>query len=115
MDGRVQLQVNDFLKNKFNVEYVDTITEPGPNLILSDQKNTAVIDSIMHRLDISVRLHNSVGLAVVGHFGCAGNPAEKNDQLNHIENSISFLKEKYPEIPIVGLWVDDEWKVNEVF
>ncbi len=32
MDGRTQLPVIEFLKNKLSVEYVDTVTEPGPHL-----------------------------------------------------------------------------------
>lgn len=37
MDGRVQLPVIKYLQDRFKVQYVDTITEPGPNLILAEQ------------------------------------------------------------------------------
>ena len=30
-DGRVQLPVISYLQKRFNVQYVDSITEPGPN------------------------------------------------------------------------------------
>ena len=39
MDGRVQLPVIKYLQKRFNVEYVDSITEAGPNLVLSEHKN----------------------------------------------------------------------------
>jgi len=31
MDGRVQLPVINYLKERFSANYVDMITEPGPN------------------------------------------------------------------------------------
>lgn len=34
IDGRVQMPVNQYMQQRFKVKYVDTITEPGPNLIL---------------------------------------------------------------------------------
>ena len=33
MDGRVQLPVIRFLQERFKVDYVDVISEPGPNLL----------------------------------------------------------------------------------
>ena len=44
MDGRTQLPVIEFLKDKFGVEFVDTITEPGPVRILADQPDSAQAD-----------------------------------------------------------------------
>ena len=53
MDGRVQLPVIRYLQNRFNVDYVDSITEAGPNLILSEAKNTSSTQAIFERLKIS--------------------------------------------------------------
>ena len=114
MDGRVQLPVIRYLKKRFNVEYVDSITEAGPNLILSEQKNKASIQSIVERLKISIENHNSVGIAIVGHYDCAGNPASQNDQIMHIQKAIQFLRQQYENIEIIGLWVDENWEVQEV-
>ena len=114
MDGRVQLPVIMYLQKRFNVEYVDSITEPGPNLILSEQKNSVSIQSILERLKISIERHNSVGVALVGHHDCAGNPAPQDDQLSQIQKAINFLRQKYKKIVIIGLWVDESWKVHEV-
>lgn len=114
MDGRVQLPVIRYLQERFGVEYVDTVTEPGPNLILSDQADAAAIQSILRRLQISVEHHHSVGIAVVGHHGCAGNPAPKPDQLAHTRNGVQFLKKHYQGMAIIGLWVDESWEVTEL-
>ena len=114
MDGRIQIPVIRYLQQRFNADYVDSITEPGPNLILSDQIEMATVQSIFKRLDISVERHNSVGIAVVGHYDCAGNPAPQDEQETHIQNAILFLQKKYREIEILGLWVDKDFKVHEI-
>lgn len=114
MDGRVQFPVIRYLQERFNVEYVDSITEAGPNLILSEAKNTASIESILQRLRISIENHGSVGVAVAGHYGCAGNPAPQDDQIMHIRKAIQFLHQHYESEEIIGLWVDKNWEVHEV-
>lgn len=114
MDGRVQIPVIQYLQKRFNAEYVDSITEPGPNLILSEQADSPIIKSILARLKISIENHGSAGLAIVGHHGCAGNPAPKDEQIQHIKNSISFFGELSDEIEVIGLWVNENWLVSEI-
>ena len=90
IDGRVQLPVIRYLKKRFDADYVDSITEAGPNLILSDCNNTSSIQMILGKLRISVENHNSVGIAIVGHYDCAGNPASQDDQIIHIKKPLKF-------------------------
>ena len=114
MDGRVQLPVIKYLQRRFNTEYVDSITEPGPNLILAYQSNINIVESVFNRLKISVEKHSSVGIAVTGHYGCAGNPAAKQEQSEHTLDAIECIKLKYPDIEIIGLWVNENWEVSEI-
>jgi hypothetical protein len=114
MDGRVQLPVIRYMLERFNVEYVDSITEAGPNRVLSEQTNRAAVHSILERVRISVENHHSVGIAVVGHHDCAGNPAPQDKQVVHIQNAIRFLRQQYEDMEIIGLWVDENWDVHEV-
>lgn len=114
IDGRTQLPVIRYLQQRFDVEHVDSVTEPGPNLILCEQKNSPTIQSILERVRISIEHHASVGVAVAGHHGCAGNPAPCEEQLIHIQKSIEFLSRELEGMEIVGLWVDEEWQVHEV-
>ncbi|MDQ7033188.1 MAG: hypothetical protein Q9M37_10825 [Desulfonauticus sp.] len=113
MDGRVQLPVINYLLKRFNVDYVDSITEPGPILILAEQKNKTLIDSILARVNVSIEKHSSVGIAVVGHYDCAGNPVSKDVQLQQLQKAVQFLREKY-DVPIISLWVDENWQVEEI-
>jgi len=114
MDGRTQLPVITYLQKRFNAKYVDSITEPGPNLILSKQSDSYLVESILTRLKISVEKHNSVGVAVVGHYDCAKNPTSEEVQYQHTQDSVNFIRKKYNQLEIIGLWVDENWKVNEV-
>jgi len=114
MDGRVQLPVIGFLKKRFSVNYVDIVSEPGPNRILAEQSDSKAVESILHRVDISVQKHKSKGIAIVGHYDCAGNPSDKNKQISHLQAAILFLKNHYSEVEIIGLWVDENWKVSEI-
>ncbi len=114
MDGRAQIPVIRYLQKRFNAEYVDSITEAGPNLILAEQKSTTLVQSILERLKISVEKHNSVGVAIVGHHDCAGNPSPQDDQIMHIKKATGFLRQLYKNIEIIALWVDNNWEVHEV-
>ncbi len=114
VDGRVQLPVIRYLQKRFDVEYVDTITEAAPNLILSSQENRGALKSIKERLKISIDRHNSVGIAVVGHHDCAGNPASENEQIKHLRKAIQTLRKQRDTIEVIGLWVSDKWEVHEI-
>ena len=114
MDGRIQLPVIEYLQERFKVDYVDSITEPGPNLILARQNDIGIVESIFNRVKISVENHGSVGIAVVGHFNCAGNPAPKEQQAEHTLDAIRCVKCRYGDLEVIGLWVDENWKVSEL-
>ena len=114
MDGRVQLPVNEYLQKRFNAGYVDAITEPGPNLLLAENADEALVRSILNRLEISVENHKSVGIAVIGHHDCAGNPTSKEDQIGHIRKAIKFIREHYDNLEVIGLWADENFVVSEI-
>ena len=111
MDGRTQLPVNDWMKKEYGVDYVDTITEPGPNKILAENND---VESIKRRVLISVNRHGSENIAIVGHHDCAGNPVEKEKQLSHIKNAIKTVESWGLDAKVMGLWVDESWLVNRV-
>ncbi len=112
MDGRTQLPVILYLQKYFNAKYVDMITEAGPNLILAERNNMSGVRSIIKRIDISVHIHQSKGIAIVGHYDCARNPAKESKQREHTIEAIKFIKQNYDKIEIIGLWVDADWNVN---
>lgn len=112
MDGRIQLPIINFLKSKYEASYVDAITEPGPCKLLAENKDNFKINSILERINISVDKHNSNLIAISGHYDCAGNPCSADTQKTQVNTSINFLQTKYPEISIIGLWINSEWEVE---
>ena len=114
MDGRVQQPVTKYMQKRFDADVVDAITEPGPIKILAAGTDLSKIQSIIERLKISIEVHDSIGIAVVGHYDCAGNPVTEKEQLIQIEKAVNFLNQKYNDIEIIGLWVDENWTVNEL-
>ncbi len=114
MDGRTQLPVIKYLQKRFGVEYVDTISDPGPNKILADGSDEGALASIRKRLDISVGKHKSVGIAVVGHHDCAGNPTPEADQAGHTAAAVARVKDMFGDVPVIGLWVNENWEVSEL-
>jgi len=114
MDGRIQEPVRTYLIKHYGVKYVDAITEPGPCKILSENQNRTLIDSILARIKISVNHHKSKLIAVSGHYDCAGNPVGEDVQKEQIKKSVEYLKNLYPELEIIGLWIDNEWRIHPV-
>ena len=112
MDGRVQLPAIEWLKNKYNAEYIDMITEPGPIKTLDEDKNSCLVESIKNRIDVSVNKHLSRVIAIIGHYDCAGNPVEKEIQIKQIENSIKKVSSWNFNADIIGLWIDENWEVS---
>jgi hypothetical protein len=113
MDGRVQDAVKDYMKKNYGVDYVDMVTEPGPNKILADNSDKAIIENIKKRVEISVEHHGSKVVAIVGHFGCAGNPTEKEVQITHLKKAEETAKSFGFPVEIILLWVDGDWQTVE--
>lgn len=114
MDGRVQLPVITYLQDRFKVEHVDSVTEAGPNLILAKRTHEDEVQSILRRISISVERHSSVAIALAGHHECAGNPVTQQEQKQHLVAGIEFLRHQYRNIPVIGLWVDEKWRIHEI-
>ena len=114
MDGRVQIPVIEWLKRKYSASYVDMITEPGPNKILAESKDDPVIETIKRRVEISVNKHASKIIAIVGHYDCAGNPVDRDTQIKQIRSAIKIVGSWNFNVQIIGLWVDENWKVHKI-
>ncbi|HHI02777.1 MAG TPA: hypothetical protein ENL22_04595 [candidate division Zixibacteria bacterium] len=114
MDGRVQLPVIEYLKNKLGVDYVDMITEPGPIKYLAENNDKTTVESIRKRVEISAVKHGSKVVAIVGHDDCAGNPVERDIQLEQIKKSIELAKSWGFAVQLLSLYVNERWEVEEI-
>lgn len=109
MDGRVQRPALDYLTDRFGVDYVDSITESGVNGALARREDPALVESILRKVSISIDKHHTIGIAVAGHYDCAGNPGDKDHQNRDTVEAVRFLRERFPDTPIIGLWIDENW------
>ncbi|MBC8487842.1 MAG: hypothetical protein H8D45_17580 [Bacteroidetes bacterium] len=112
MDGRVQEPVINFLKNNYGVDYVDMITEPGPDKILAENTDKFKINSIKERVDISINKHGSGIILMVGHGDCAGNHVDKQTHISETLSSVELLKSWFTNIEVIPVWIDENWIVN---
>ena len=110
IDGRVQKPVAEYMQKSFNVDYVDMITEPGPNKILSEGKDAKVVEFLKKKVEISVEKHNSQIIAVVAHYDCAGNPEDEDAQKKCLRKSINVIASwGFPAKTIIALWLDENF------
>ena len=114
MDGRVQEPVCAWMRNRFGVDYVDTITEAGPVKILAENADDTAVQSIRRRVDISVGKHGSRVVALVAHHDCAGNPVDKEQQMQQLTLGIDTIVDWGFHVDVLGLWVDEDWRVHPV-
>ncbi len=114
IDGRVQLPVIEYLMDRFGVQYVDSVTEAGPVTRLSGSPGSSVSASLYRRVEFSIRVHRSRKLAIVAHHDCAGNNVSDHRQHEQLRSCVQALARRYPQMTILGLWVDANWNVEEV-
>lgn len=113
MDGRVQLPVINYLMEQFGVEYVDSVTEPGPVKILAEQTDQTLLDSIFKRVAISTQKHGSKSVAICAHADCTGNHVDDDTQKEQLRKATELLIDKFPDVEVLTLWLDINWDVHK--
>ena len=113
IDGRTQIPVIRWMKENFGVDYVDLITEPGIDKVLSQGKDTE-IERLRDKVIISINAHKSNVVAVVGHFDCAANPVSDNKHFRDIIASTYVVESWGFPIKVVGLWIDEFFDVHVI-
>jgi len=111
MDGRIQIPLTNWIKENFSVDYVDTITEPGIDKLVADNTD---LESIKIKVGISINKHESELIVVSGHYDCAGNPVSNEEHITQIKKGIEVISSWNLGVKVVGVWVDDTWKINTV-
>jgi len=115
IDGRTQKPVAEYIQKSFKVDYVDMITEPGPNKILSEGQDTNTIELLKKKVEISVDKHNSQIIVIVAHYDCAGSLENEFVQKEHLRNAVKVIAAwKFPVKKILALWLDEHFRVEDV-
>jgi len=111
MDGRIQIPINNWIKEKYSVDYVDTITEPGVEKKISESID---IERTKSKVDISINRHKSRVIVISGHHDCAGNPVSKEEQISQISKGIDIIKSWNFDAQVIGIWINENWQVENV-
>jgi len=115
MDGRAQKPVIEYLEKQYGIDYVDMITEPGPNKVLAENSSVETIESIKKRVALSVEKHHSDIIVIAGHYDCAGNPADEAVQKEHLRASVSIIDSwGFPVGKLIALWLDEQFQPNVI-
>lgn len=112
LDGRVQLPIIQWIKENYQVGYVDMITEAGMDGVLTNEG--ANIEGILLKINISIDKHGSNIICVVGHYDCAGNPVDDEIHKKQICMAAQRLKELKSSCQIIGVWISDKWLVENI-
>ena len=100
-----------WIKKNHSVDFVDTITEPGVEKKITESID---VEQIKSKAEISIFKHKSDVIVVSGHHDCAGNPVSKEEHLAQIKNSIGVIESwKFPA-KVLGIWVNDQWEVEQI-
>jgi len=81
LDGRVQRPVVEYLRRKYGVDYVDLITEPGPERALTEPARARTQAAIHRNAGFSVDGHDAELIAITAHDECLGNSADGETRL----------------------------------
>jgi len=113
IDGRVQSPVCERVRERFGVEYVDMITEPGADKVVA-LGGPETIDSIKQKVVLSIEGHHSSVVAVVAHHDCLANPVSRKEHLDYIKQSVERVVSWGLPVRVIGLWVNEWWRAEIV-
>ncbi|MBQ1024723.1 carbonic anhydrase [Micromonospora sp. C95] len=102
IDGRVQRPLDEWVRRHLDVDYLDTITEPGPEAVLATT-GEAGLDALLEKVRISQRAHGSATLVVAAHSDCAGNPVSVAEHHRHLRTGLSRLAARLPGTRILAV------------
>ena len=113
IDGRVHIPVINWLRDSFDAQFVDHITEPGADKALA-AGSADLLEAIKQKVLISVNAHDSKTVAVVGHHDCAAHPVSEAQHKRDIGHAVATAQSWDLPIQVIGLWVNSQWQVEVV-
>lgn len=113
IDGRVQRPTILWMRDRFNLDYVDVISEPGPDKLMAEGWPNDVTP-VRTKVGFSIKAHASRMVALCGHYDCAGNPATPDEHRAQISAGVRLLRSWDLGADVVGLWLNEQWEIEVV-
>ena len=101
------------MRRKYGVDYVDLITEPGPERALTDPTRAGVQAAIHRNARFSVKGHDAELIAVTAHDDCLGNDADSGTRLAQLRAARQVVTDWHLGVDVIGLWVHMDGNVEE--
>lgn len=113
IDGRAQEPVAAWVRAHAQVDYVDTVTVPGADNALT-QMSPDRLAQMREMVEVSVNAHGSRMIAIAGHFGCAAFAADREQHEAAIRSAVDVARGWGLPAQVVGLWVNDQWQIEQI-
>ena len=101
------------MRRTYGVDYVDLITEPGPEWALTDPTRARVQAAIYRNARFSVEGHDAELIAVTAHDDCLGNDADSGTRLAQLRAAQHLVTGWDLGVDVIGLWVHMDGTVEE--
>ena len=112
IDGRVHLPLIKWIKKNHNVDYVDLITVPGSDKVISEN-SLEDLCTVKNELDISLNAHESKTIIVSGHYDCKANVVSREEHIIQIKKTINIISSwEICGAKVIGVWVNEKFKVE---
>ena len=113
IDGRANQPVSNWMTTNLQVDYVDQITEPGPDKALT-KGSPELLMALRDKVLISVNAHHSGIVAIAAHDDCAGNPVSAEEHRQQVLQATGVIDGWGLGVRVIGLWVNAHWQVEVV-
>jgi hypothetical protein len=113
IDGRAQEPARLWLREHFGLDFVDVVTEPGPDKLLAEGWPSEVTP-VRDKVALSIRAHGSRLVALCGHHNCAANPVGPEVHREQIGKAVRALRSWSLGADVIGLWINEDWQVEVV-
>jgi hypothetical protein len=110
IDGRVVKPLLDWSLDRFDVDAIDIVTEPGV-----DGSLPQLVDDLCRRLGPSISAHGSHQVVLAGHEDCAGNPVSDETHRQHLAVAAAALSKALgPDVDVVPVFVHLDGAVDVI-
>lgn len=108
IDGRAIIAAHDWMREHCDVQYIDSLTEPGMDGWLGNMSPEQRM-WLKHKIEISTMGHGSRIITVVGHDECAGNPVSPEKHHVEVKQGVSLVQDLLRELDILDAEVIPLW------
>ena len=106
IDGRIHHAVQDGLRRRLEVHFLDVVTLPGPDLVLAETPHEA--PSVWDAVQVSLDKHAAERVVLVGHTDCAANPVSPATHRAQIGQAVATLRARLGATAVEGMLLDTD-------